>query len=216
MELFKYEKRIFSQNGEDGILEKLINDINITTKESLEIGSGNTNECNTRNLSHWTKTYFDKDFENPLIRLYKHKVTENNINNLINYYHLNNISLLSIDIDGQDFYIWKKLSSAFPIIVVIEYNCRIPSKYSYVIKRDINYVWDMKNINYSSSVGALYKLGMKKGYSLVGSNSNGVNLYFVRNDYCKFLSINIRKQINRTDLVYQIDNFDKEYFDIYK
>ena len=215
MELFKYEKRIYSQNGEDGILEKLINDLAITNKESLEIGSGNTLECNTRNLSDWIRTYFDKDFEDKFNRLYKHKVTEDNINNLINYYNLNNISLLSIDIDGQDFYLWKNLSNASPIILVIEYNCRIPSKYSYVMKRDINYEWDMENINYSSSVGAIYKLGIEKGYSLVGSNSNGVNLYFVRNDYSKFLSKNLRNQINRTDLVYQIDNFDKKYFDIY-
>ena len=148
MGLFKYEKKIYSQNGEDGILEKLINDIGITNKESLEIGSGNTHECNTRNLSDWTKTYFDKDFEDTINRLYKHKVTENNVNSLIDYYNLNNISLLSIDIDGQDFYLWKNLSNAFPIILVIEYNCRIPSKYSYVMKRDINYEWDMKNINY--------------------------------------------------------------------
>lgn len=212
MKLFEYESKQFSQNGEDGIILLLIDRIKPNSKRSLEFGS-HYNECNTRVLKSLNFETVMLDGKPDNTNIQQEFITENNINDLIIKYYCQDISLLSIDIDGQDFFVWRSLKAANPEIVIIEYNCRIPYNYELVMKRDPNWVWDKKNKDYSSSVGALFKLGRSKGYSLVGSTKIGVNLFFVRDDCLSKLGDELISEINRPDLVYQEENFDIDFYD---
>jgi hypothetical protein len=91
------------------------------------------------------------------------------------------IDLLSIDIDGNDYWVWQAIESLSPRVVVIEYNGTFRSTHSVVMKYDSSFVWDKTNY-FGASLSALEKLGRTKGYSLVGCNYTGVNAFFVRND----------------------------------
>ena len=94
------------------------------------------------------------------------------------------IGLLSIDIDGNDYWIWKSIEVVQPVIVVIEYNSvfgldnaiTIPYKKDF-FRTDAHY----SNLYFGASLLALVMLGEEKGYSFVGSDSAGVNAYFVKN-----------------------------------
>ena len=214
MNIFKYESRTHSQNGEDGILQKIISDLKPESKKSMEFGA-HPNECNTRILQGVGFKTIMLDARPNDHNIHKEFITEHNINKIIEKYNCQDISTLSIDIDGQDFFVWRQINSASPLIVIIEYNCRIPSSYNLVMKRDPNYKWPNNEWpkDYSCGVRGLYELGKRKGYSLVGSTSQGVNLFFVRNDFVKKISKDIRCEINRPDLVYQLNDFKRELYE---
>lgn len=214
MNIFKYENKVYSQNGEDGILQKLISDLNPNPKKSLEFGA-HPDECNTRILQDFGFETVMLDSKPNDTGIHKEFITEDNINEIIKKYKCEDISILSIDIDGQDFFVWRKISSASPIIVVIEYNCRIPSSYNLVMKRDPNYTWPNNAWpkDYSCGVRGLYELGSSKDYSLVGSTSQGVNLFFVRNDFVKKISKDILREINQPELVYQLNDFNIDLYE---
>ena len=98
----------------------------------------------------------------------KEKVDASNINFLLAKYSVpREFDLLSIDIDSNDYYVWKALEGYSPRIVVIEYNASFPPTESKTIKYDPNFVWDGTNY-YGASLLALKKLGQSKGYILIG------------------------------------------------
>ena len=198
------EFRVFSQFGEDGILQYLINNLDIKNKIFVEFGVEDYQESNTRFLvvnDYWNGLIIDASEEN--IKLIKEDkiyyasnikaipsfITRKNINYLIESNNIvGEIGILSIDIDGNDYWIWEAINIINPNIVIVEYNSQFGpyAKVSTPYKSDFVRGINGKHMSYyGASISALTYLGFKKGYSLVASNSAGNNLFFVRDDLIK-------------------------------
>ena len=91
------------------------------------------------------------------------------------------MDFLSIDIDGNDYWIWKAITDYKPRVIVIEYNAHLGPTEPLVMPYDPKWVWD-RGMHFNSSLKAYELLGKEKGYSLVYCNIVGNNAFFVRND----------------------------------
>ena len=182
--LNQFERKVFSQNGEDGITSELVRLLDPPTF-FVEFGVQTGVECNTRQLKHlgWCGVCWDSDYADPDRNIYRERVTAENINELFSKYHIPAaFGVLSIDIDGNDYHVWANLSTKYrPAIVIIEYNASVPPDQSRTILYDPNFRWDETNY-YGASFLALRHLGARKGYKLVCADARGVNLFFVRED----------------------------------
>jgi hypothetical protein len=195
------EFRVFSQWGEDGIIQFLIARLNIRNRIFVEFGVENYLESNTRFLliyNGWSGLVMDGNEENiryirddPIYWQYNLKaahafVTAENINSLLDKNGMRGeIGLLSIDIDGNDYWVWKALQIVQPALVVIEYNFRFGKDRAVTIpytKHFIRQEAHFSGVYYGASLKALYLLALKKGYAFVGCNSAGNNAFFVRRD----------------------------------
>lgn len=195
-----YELKIFSQFGEDGIIDFLVNKIQIKNKNFIEFGVEDYEEANTRFLlegKNWKGLIFDSSKKN--INKIKNQdyywrnnliakeefITAENINEIIkNKSKDQEIGLLSIDVDGNDYWIWKSLNVINPSIVVIEYNARFGSHEALVVPYNKNFnrkIAHYSTIYFGASLKALNELAKLKDYSLVGTNLNGNNAFFVKN-----------------------------------
>lgn len=199
--LHEHEFRVFSQWGEDGILSYLIDTLNLEEKSFVEFGVENYTEANTRWLlerRNWKGLVIDGSEENvnhikQSDICWRHQltavasfITRENINELI----ISNgfggaLGILSIDIDGADYWVWQSINCVYPSIVVVEYN----SLFGDTATVTVPYRPDFQRVKahhsnsyYGASLAALALLGEQKGYALVGSNSAGNNAFFVRND----------------------------------
>lgn len=176
-----YEKKISSQNGEDGVLQKIFNLIGATSKYYVEFGVENGSECNTRFLRQcgWHGLMMDRDHEKKAINLRKECVTPENICELLEKYAVpNKFDLLSVDIDFNDFYVLHRLLKKYhPRVIVVEYNAtHLPNEDKVVIYNAQG--WDGTNY-FGASIRAFHNLGVKYGYTLVYAEKMGVNLFFV-------------------------------------
>ena len=197
-----YEFKVFSQFGDDGILQYLIKNIDIKNKTFVEFGVENYEEANTRfllennnwdgliidssskHISHIKKQNYYWKFK---LKVQESFITIENINNTLEKNKINGeIGILSIDIDGNDYWIWKAINQVDPQIIVIEYNARFGKTNSVSIPYEEKFNRSnnkkSKNIIYGASLEALHKLGKSKGYSLIGTNLNGNNAYFIKNN----------------------------------
>jgi len=199
-DLNKFEFKVYSQFGEDGIIQFIIDNIKIKKKIFIEFGVENYEEANTRFLlenNNWQGLIIDSSDEN--IKYIKNKdyYWKNNLVAVCDFIKINNINeileknniqgqvgLLSIDIDGNDYWIWECIKVISPDIVIIEYNARLGSENSLTIpyKEDFQRGVNQDKIYYGASLKALYNLGIKKGYSLIGTNMNGNNAFFVKKE----------------------------------
>jgi len=192
------EFSVFSQWGDDGLIQYLINKIDIKSKSFIEFGVGDYQESNTRYLmmnNNWKGLIIEgnkKDTDTILNSEYYWKydllavnsfITVDNINDLIQQNGFEgNIGLLHIDIDGNDYWVWEAIKIVQPDIAIIEYNSllgsvrplTIPYKSDFERKRAHS-----SNLYAGVSLAALCYLANKKGYFFVGSNSAGNNAYFV-------------------------------------
>jgi len=210
----KFGIKIYSQNDEDGIILYILKHIGVKTKKFVEVGVENGIECNTTNLLKnfdWSGAQIEgnkKLYDNAKIQLKKVLgkkiknlkllnifVTKKNINQILKKYSGKEIDLLSIDIDGNDFWIWKAINCVKPRLVVIEYNSFFGPNISATIKYNPQFSWDHYNNKpyYGASLKALEKLGKQKKYSLVGVDKNGVNAFFIRNDLAKNINLKSKK-----------------------
>jgi len=182
-----FERRVFSQNGEDGILEFIFDEIGITNKYFVEFGVDDGRVCNTKYLKEkksWNGLMMDCKEDRP-IYIKKEFVTAENINDLFEKYQVpHHFDLLSIDVDFNDFWLWKALENYSPRFVVIEFNSSIPPNKSKVVKYDPYAKWDKTNY-FGASLLALEKLGSEKGYTLVGCDNTGTNAFFVKKELVK-------------------------------
>ncbi len=191
------ELRAFSQNGEDGVLAEIFSRIGTTNQFFVEFGVQDGLECNTRLLMEvlgWSGVYFEPDLESfPRLsaRLQNRDdvltlcefVTPDNVNTLFAQAEVPaEFDLLSIDIDGQDYWVWDALEGFRPRVVVIEYNAALPVEPRVVEKKGA--VLDRRtSFNFvGASLGAMRDLGRRKGYTLVHAELAGVNLFFIRDD----------------------------------
>jgi hypothetical protein len=188
VDVTRYERRIGSQNGEDGILEAVFAAIGTTNRYFVEFGSGNLSECNTVYLARWKGwrgLWMDAAYLDRRGRVKREWVTVENIEALFERYGVpRRFDLLSIDVDGNDYWIWKAITSYEPRVVVIEYNASLPPSESRVIPYEPAFQWDGTDY-YGASLLALARLGRAKGYVLVGCDSSGTNAFFVHQSLVK-------------------------------
>ncbi len=180
-----YERRIDSQNGEDGIIEAIFSKIGTTNKSFVEFGSGNLSECNTRYLARgrWKGLWMDATYLDRWGRVKQERITAENIEALFVKYSVpREFDVLSIDIDGNDYWVWKAITEYHPRVVVIEYNATIPPTESKTIPYDAQWMWDGSTNYFGASLLALKTLGEQKRYVLIGCDSSGTNAFFVKRE----------------------------------
>lgn len=197
-----YEFKIFSQCGDDGIIQYLIRNLEIENDYFIEFGVGDFTESNCRFLmmnNNWSGLVMDSSF-NAIKRLKKQNwywmydleakaayITKENINYLISSTGEKNIGILHIDIDGNDYHILKKLNLEIinPSIIIAEYNSLFGFKRAITVpyRSDFNRSKaHYSNLYFGASLRALDYISKKRGYTLVGTNSTGNNAYFIRED----------------------------------
>ncbi len=169
-DLHRHRARHFSQNGEDGVIERLMEHVGITNRFYVELGAGNGRECNTRYLREkgWSGVMIDCDHEDPALDLHREFITMANVDSLMGKFNVpDSFDVLSIDIDGNDYWVWKALSPRYrPRVVVVEYNAGLPSDVAVTIPYHPDYRWAGQP-DTGHSLLALRNLSMTKGYSLV-------------------------------------------------
>jgi len=92
--------------------------------------------------------------------------------------------MLSIDIDGNDYWVWEAITCIDPRVVVIEYNAKFPPPLEWIMPYNPDHIWDGSDLH-GASLKALEKLGIRLGYQLVGTNMNGRNAFFVKSGLAK-------------------------------
>ena len=207
------EFKIYSQWGEDGIIQYLLSKIPIQNEVFIEIGVENYTQANTRFLlinNNWKGLvidcsaknidYIKKDdiyWQHDLAALC-HFITKENINDIIDSTGIKgDIGLLSIDIDGNDYWVWEAIHTVNPRIVICEYNSVFGNEQAIVVPYDTNFcrtVAHYSGLYFGCSLPALCKLAETKGYKFIGSNSSGVNAFFVREDLYQPFETNDRIQ----------------------
>lgn len=195
------EFKIFSQNNEDGIIQYLISHVPISNKIFIEFGVGDYRESNTRFLllyNNWKGLVIDSE-KKFVSRIHSYDfywrhnltaieafITKNSINDLFkNNGFAGDIGLLSIDIDGNDYWVWEAITVIQPRIVICEYNNVFGKDVAVTIPYNESFNRNKahySNLYFGVSLKALCLLAEKKGYKFAGSDSSGTNAFFVRND----------------------------------
>jgi hypothetical protein len=192
--------KVWSQNDEDGILHEIFRRIGTASRTFVEFGVSDGRECNTLRLlvEGWQGLWMEsaahdcetirRVFAGPLaegrLELQEASVTPQNIDLLIGGARVGNakeIDLLSIDIDGNDYYVFQAVQAGRPRVIVIEYNAKYPPPMDLVPPYDPDLGWDGSDYM-GASLQALANLGARRGYRLVGTNISGSNAFFVRAD----------------------------------
>lgn len=186
-----FEKKVYSQNGEDGILQTIFYKIGTTNKYCVEFGVERGDECNTRFLIEkfkWKYLHMDAQV-NTSENVHQEVVTPENINTLFKKYKVpETFDLLSIDIDSLDYWVWAALANYTPRVVVIEYNSAIPPNDSSVINPNSSVRQkfpDAPSKGGGAGLLALDKLAKVKGYTLVACDSKGINAFFIKSELGK-------------------------------
>lgn len=201
-----HEFKVFSQFGDDGIIQWLISNLNISEKIFVEFGVENYIESNTRFLlknNNWSGLVMDGDSANiDFIKqdgiYWRHNlkakqafITAENINDLLSEEFggtkekPKKIGLLSIDIDGNDYWVWKAIDCVDPDIIVCEYNGRWGKERAVTIPYNPGFIRGEAHysmIYWGASLAALVHLANIRGYCLVAGNKAGNNAYFVKKD----------------------------------
>ena len=171
------ERRKRAQNREDRLLEDVFKQIGVTNRVAVEIGAYDGEYCsNTARFRRagWTCHLFDAIARGPLV--HEVRITTDNINSTLTEHGVpTRFDLLSIDIDGNDLWVWQALTFK-PRVVVIEYNPKFGAAESRTVPNDPGRDWDLTDY-YGASVRALWRLGKQKGYRLIRATLS--NLLFV-------------------------------------
>ncbi len=191
---------VFSQYDEDGIIQFLITHVEIKNETFVEFGVEHYEESNTRFLllnDNWQGMVMDGSQEgidyiknDRVFRRFDLQaqcafITKDNINDLIGNGGFDvDLGLLSVDIDGNDYWVWEAINVVKPRIVVAEYNSvfghdpvSVPYQADFYRTKA-----HFSNLYYGCSLSALDHLAAKKGYVLIGSSLRGNNAFFVRKD----------------------------------
>ena len=191
-----YERQVFSQNGEDGIINEIFRRIGVKSRHFVEFGVGNGLENNTAFLlgQGWRGSWIEGDAS--LAREIQSKlggylkkgglnflnsfITAENIESLFKQMDVPvEFDLLSLDIDRNTYHVWKALKAFKPRVVVVEYNAIFPSSVKWIAKYDAARVWNMTSY-WGASLKAYEELGEELGYALVGCDFSGTNAFFVK------------------------------------
>lgn len=199
--LAEVEFSVFSQFGDDGIIQWLVQHVPALNEVFVEFGVEDYQEANTRFLlvnDNWRGLVMDGSDRNiDSIRRdpisWRHElqsahafITADNIDQLLLAQGFTGeIGLLHIDIDGNDYWVWRSLNVARPSIAIIEYNSVFGPEREITVPYDPQFsrtAAHYSNLYFGASLPALCELARAKGYDFVGSNSAGNNAYFIRSD----------------------------------
>ena len=200
--LEKFGYRVFSQNDEDGIINEIFNRIGTTNKFFVEFGVQDGLECNSHYLlmQGWSGVFIEgsenycnmikNNFKSPIsdnkLTVLNRFISSENINDILSETkasEINEIDLLSIDIDGNDYHVFNAINVINPRVIIIEYNAKFPPPMKFIMPYNPNHIWDGSD-KHGASLEAITNLADSKGYQLVGTNLLGVNAFFVRKDLC--------------------------------
>ncbi|CAD72673.1 MAG TPA: hypothetical protein DDX19_22655 [Rhodopirellula baltica] len=201
--LAKAEFKVFSQYGDDGIIQHLIHHINLPRRHQVfvEFGVEDYQESNTRFLlvnDNWRGLIIDgsevnmNSVQNSDLH-WKYDLTaiamfinRDNINDIIKNAGISGpIGILSVDIDGNDYWVWESIDVVDPTIVIAEFNSVFGDERTITIPYDPSFVRQQANdphLYYGASLAALCHLAQSKGYAFIGCNTAGNNCYFVKRD----------------------------------
>jgi hypothetical protein len=200
-QLSDYEFKVFSQWGEDGIIQHLTQNIEIKNKTFIEFGVEDFFESNCRFLlqkDNWDGFVIDGSSRN-IKRLkesyfyWKHSInafcsfiTRENIDQLLSISGFDKeVGILSVDIDGVDYFVLEKLTDWTPQILIVEYNAMFGMNRAVSVPYESNFVRTKKhysNLYYGASLPAFIHLANNMNMALVGVNSTSSNAFFVRRD----------------------------------
>ena len=193
----QHERTVFSQHGEDGVIERIFELIPPTTTYAVEFGGGDgVTLSNVRNLivnQGWSALMIDGDpglvercaeiyADVPAAKCRYAWVYPGNVELLFEEQGVpKDLDLLVIDIDSNDWYVWRAIHDFRPKVVQVEYNGLVaPPQRMVVDFHPMNY---LDGPYFGASIQSFYELGKKKGYELVYANRFGVNLWFVQEEY---------------------------------
>ena len=195
------EFKVFSQFGDDGIIQYLVDILELSPASFVEFGVGDYREANTRCLllnNNWRGLVMEgREAAVRSIRqdpiCWRHDLTaihafvdRSNINELLDEQGFSGeLGLLHIDIDGNDYWVWDAVTTCSPVLVIIEYNSVFGPEHAVTVPYAADFFRGSahySNLYYGASLPALCHLAEVKGYAFVGSNSAGNNAYFVRKD----------------------------------
>ena len=204
--------KVFSQNGEDGIIDYLLYSLKIDKPKFVEIGIGDYSECNTRFLFERTspkglvvdciedlKTKVSKNIKlwRADITILEEFISFRNINSILKKYKFNkNIDLFSLDVDGIDYWILKELPKDFSKIAIIEFNSTFGSEKEITVPYKKNFdrsKYHYSNLCYGASLKAINNIMKKKGFIFIGTNLHRVNAFFVSKKYINKIGLRIPK-----------------------
>lgn len=194
------EFRVYSQWGDDGIIQFLVSKLNVKNSKFIEFGVADYYESNTHFLlcnNNWSGYVIDGSSENidtlksSLIywrydlQAISAFVTAENINELLASSNFSEVGLLHIDLDGNDYWILKalNLSRYNPDILILEYNALFGSEREITIPYDPGFYRFSAHYSgqyFGSSIAALFHLAELNGYYFIGCNSSGNNAYFLK------------------------------------
>jgi hypothetical protein len=187
----------YSQYGESKILLEIFEKIGTENNYVVEFGASDgfwlSNARMFINMG-WDSLLMD-GIEDPKNGVNREFITAENINELFEKYSVpKKFDLLSIDIDGNDYWVWKELKYE-PNVVIIEYNSNFDVNENYVLSYNPKHNFYESGGYYSASVMALVELGKKKGYFLHREVSF-TNLIFVKDTFKNELLEFDYKQLN--------------------
>jgi hypothetical protein len=196
--LTRHELAAFSQNGEDGVLVEILRRLGIDHGSFVEIGAS-SDEANCIFLCdvlNWGGLFVDAapDGHARLEQKYRHRpdvgvvlarVTRDNVDELLRDAGVPpDVTVLSVDIDGNDYWVWEGLQGFTPAVVVIEHNAALDPRRCLVQPYTPDRPWDGSDF-FGASLGAMQRLGRCKGYRLVAVDLTGTNAFFVRDELAK-------------------------------
>lgn len=195
------EFKVFSQHGEDGIIQYIINKIEIPNKTFVEFGVETYTESNTKFLlqnNNWSGLIIDGspqyiEYIKQQNLYWKYEltavssfITKDNINQILTSNNIQgDIGLLSIDVDGNDYWIWEAISVIQPRVVICEYNSVFGNSHAISIPYKSDFFRTKahySNLYFGCSIPALCHLAKNKGYDFIGCTSAGNDAFFIRKD----------------------------------
>jgi hypothetical protein len=196
--LLRFGYRVYSQADEDGIIREIFRRIGEGNRTFLEIGAGNGLENNSLFLlsQGWRGAWIEGSsrkvraakrnvstvVSGGRLCVEQHFVTAANVDETVARLAPDrDVDLLSIDLDGNDYYILDAIRSISPRVIVAEYNPKFPADVVWVMKYNETHRWDSTDY-FGASLKALELLLASRGYSLVGCNIIGSNAFFVRSE----------------------------------
>lgn len=191
-DLTLHELSVFSQNGEDGVLAEILARLSPGSRSFVEIGAS-VNESNCMFLADalgWTGSFIDASAEehgaltrkygaSDRIKVVREFVTASDIDHQLEAAGAPpDLDILSIDVDGNDYWLWEGLRRFRPRVVIVELNAGLPWARRLVQRNEPDRPWDGSK-DYGSSIAALRHLASSKGYRLVHVETTGTNAFFV-------------------------------------
>ena len=181
--LASHERSVYSQYGEDGVIERIFECIGATNRSFVEFGAGDglavSNTAHLRLNRGWTGLLMDGNPRGEGDLIVRARIDAENVEALFERHGVPRVfDLLSIDIDGNDYWVWNAIRRFTPRVVVIEYNIFFGLDRCRTMAYQPDHVWD-ESTYHGASLAALHKLGRSKGYSLIWTESYSPNAFFV-------------------------------------